>query len=158
MRGHRFLPLLFVSITALTSLLQSQTTNVTTWHNSSWRDGENSTETILNQTNVKLNKSSSNQFGKICSTAAGAIDGQLFAQPLIDTGTIPGYNHVVYLVTQNDSVYAIDGDSTGTSCTVISKQSLLGANQGPAKCTDIGGKQCGTIAPIVGILGTPVIV
>jgi hypothetical protein len=147
-------------MTLLTSsLLQGQTsTNVLTWHNNNWRNGENNTETILTQSNVKYVKGSSNQFGKICSTATGAIDGQLFAQPLIATGTIPNYNHVVYLVTQNDSVYAIDGDSAvGSPCTVIAKQTLLKANQGPAKCGDIGGKQCGTIAPFVGILGTPVI-
>jgi|SRR5579872_928378 len=157
MRGNHYLHLPIVLLTILASnVLQAQTT-VTTWHNNNWRDGENSTETILNQANVKLNKNSSNQFGKVCSTATGAIDGQLYAQPLVTGATITGYTHVVYLVTQNDTVYAIDGDSAGPNCTVIAKQSLLGVNQGPAKCGDIGGKQCGTIAPIVGILGTPVI-
>lgn len=165
--SHRSLPLaipfamILLAMIAGSTLLLAQTTtpstNVTTWHNNNWRDGENSTETVLTQANVTLNRGSSSQFGKICSTGSGAIDGQLFAQPLIDTNTITGFNHVVYVVTQNDSIYAIDGDSTGTTCTIIAKQSLLGANQGPAKCGDIGGKQCGTIAPIVGILGTPVI-
>lgn len=132
------------------SLLFSQSTNVLTWRNNNWRDGLNSTETTLKQTTV--NKSA---FGKICSTASGAIDGQIYAQPLIVTDSIPGYVHVVYLATMNDTVYFIDGDST--DCVVIKRISLLQSGEKAVKCTDVGNKSCVTFSPISGILGTPVI-
>jgi hypothetical protein len=64
------LPLMVLS----TGLLLGQSTNVLTWRNKNWRDGLNSTETTLTQTTV--NKST---FGKICSTASGAVDGQIYA-------------------------------------------------------------------------------
>lgn len=140
------LPLMILS----TAFLYGQTTNVLTWRNNNWRDGENSAETTLTQSNVN-----SNSFGRICSTASGAIDGQLYAQPLVVTGGIPGFNHVVYIETMNDTIYAIDGDSA--NCAVISHLSLLQSQEEAVRCTDVGGQKCGTFNPIIGILGTPVI-
>src|SRR5271166_1487220 len=96
------LPLLFLSTLGLTA----QSTNVLTWRNSNLRDGANSTETILTQATVIKST-----FGKLCSTAPGAIDGQIYAQPLVVTGGVPGYNHVVYVATMNDTLYFLDGDS-----------------------------------------------
>jgi hypothetical protein len=125
-------------------------TNVLTWHNNNLRDGLNNTESTLTQATVTKGK-----FGKICSTAAGAIDGQIFGQPLVVTGSIPGYNHVVYLVTMNDSVYFIDGDST--DCAVIKHISLLRAGEEAVQCLDVGNGKCGTFNATIGILGTPVI-
>ncbi|MGA8150835.1 MAG: hypothetical protein WB952_07790 [Terriglobales bacterium] len=150
---HYYSPrrLFILSLVVLsTNLLHGQSTNVLTWRNDIWRDGRNLTETTLTQATV-----TSSQFGKICSTAPGAIDGQIYAQPLVVTGSIPGYNHVVYIETQNDSVYFIDGDST--DCAVIKHISLLQTQEEPVQCQDVGGRQCATFKPIAGILGTPVI-
>jgi hypothetical protein len=94
-------------------------------------------------------------FGKVCSTASGAIDGQVYAQPLVVTGAIPGYNHVVYVATMNDAVYFIDGDSA--DCAVIKRISLLQANEEAVQCVDVGDKICLPLRPVIGILGTPVI-
>ena len=140
------LPVMFLSA----GLLLGQSTNVLTWRNNNWRDGLNSTETILTQATV--NKST---FGKICSTASGAIDGQIYAQPLVVTDSIPGYTHIVYVATMNDSVYFIDGDST--DCAVIKRISLLRSGEKAVKCTGVGNGNCATFSPISGILGTPVI-
>ncbi|MGA8150836.1 MAG: hypothetical protein WB952_07795 [Terriglobales bacterium] len=140
------LPLMLFSA----GLLHGQSTNVLTWQNNIWRDGKNATETTLTQATLN-----SSQFGKICSTAPGAIDGQIYAQPLVVTGSIPGHNHVVYIETQNDSVYFIDGDSP--NCAVIKRISLLQDDEEPVECHDVGGRECTTFNPIVGIVGTPVI-
>jgi len=145
-RWLSILPLMVLS----SSLLHGQSTNVLTWRNNNWRDGENSTETTLTQMSV-----TSSKFGKICSTASGTIDGQIYAQPLVVTGGIPGYTHVVYLETMNDTVYAIDGDST--NCAVVYHISLLQSQEEAVQCHDVGAKQCPTFNPIIGILGTPVI-
>jgi hypothetical protein len=152
MRGGSFgRSLLLLGWLALgTTLLHGDSTNVLTWHNDIGRTGLNSTETILTQSNV--NKT---QFGKICSSAPGAIDGQLLAQPLLATGTIKGHNHVAYVATMNDSVYAFDGD--GPTCAPIIHVSLLPAGEQAVKCGDVGDRQCHALAPIIGILSTPVI-
>ncbi len=133
-----------------TSLLNAQSTNVLTSRNNNRRDGQNPTETSLTQKSVSRNK-----FGKICSTAPGSIDGQVYAQPLVVTGGIPGYNHVAYVETENDTLYALDGDST--NCAVISHTSLLQSQEEAVQCTDVGGKHCSAFDPIIGIVGTPVI-
>jgi len=145
-RWHYFLPLMVLSAT----LLPAQSTNVVTWHNNNLRDGLNSTETSLTQANV-----SKKTFGKICSTAPGAIDGQIFAEPLVVAGGIKGYSQVVYVATMNDTVYFIDGGST--DCAVIQSFSLLQPHEQAVACTDVGDKTCGTFDPMIGIVGTPVI-
>jgi sugar lactone lactonase YvrE len=139
-----------VAQTLVLTVWQTPTTNVLTSRNNNWRDGLNSTETTLTQATV-----TPSTFGKICSTAAGSIDGQIFAQPLVATGTIPGHNHVVYIGTMNDSVYFIDGDST--DCAVINQISLLQPQEVAVSCKNVGGKGCESLSPIIGILGTPVI-
>jgi len=152
MRFHHFpqwlsvLPLMVLSA----GLLHGQTTEVLTQRNNTLRDGLNNTETTLTQ--AVVTKAS---FGKICSTAAGAIDGQIYAQPLVVPGGIPGYAEIVYVETMNDSVYFINGNSP--KCSVISHFSLLQANEEAVRCNDVGGGQCWTFSPIIGILGTPVI-
>ncbi len=117
-------------------------TNVVTGHNDNARDGLNSTETVLNQSNVNPT-----QFGKICSAV---FDGQVFAQPLV---VVSGGKNIVYVATMNDSVYSLDG----TNCSQINHVSLLQAGEEAVPCVDIGGPNCYTAKPIVGILGTPVI-
>src|SRR5262249_2745035 len=55
------------------------TTNVLSYHNDLGSTGANTTETALNPSNVVPGAS----FGKLYSTA---VDGQVYAQPLVDTG------------------------------------------------------------------------
>ena len=73
---------------------------------------------------------------------------------------------MAYVVTQNDTLYAINGTpSSGSSaCSVVASLPLLpilntatGQTNSAVACADIGGEDCATIAPVVGILGTPVI-
>lgn len=145
-RWHSCLPLIFLSA----GVLAAQTTNVMTWHNNNLRDGLNNTETKITQATV-----SKKTFGKICSTGPGVIDGQIYAEPLVVADGIKGYSQVVYVATMNDTVYFIDGGST--DCAVINTISLLQPNEKAVPCTDVGHKDCETLDPQVGILGTPVI-
>ena len=76
--------------------------NVTTYHNTKLRSGNNILETILTPGNVN-----SAHFGKLF---AQAVDGFLYAQPLyLSDVAIPGLgiHNVVYVATMNDSVYAL---------------------------------------------------
>jgi hypothetical protein len=131
----------YVLVACAATLLSGQT-NVLTWHNDNWRDGLNSTETVLTQANVNAT-----QFGRICSAL---LDGQVFAQPLVVS---TGGKNIVYVATMNDSVYAVDG----TTCSQINSVSLLQSSEIAVRCTDVGGAKCHTMNPILGILGTPVI-
>src|SRR5262249_54703229 len=79
--------------------------NLTTQHNDNARTGANLHETTLTTANVNVN-----QFGKLFSRD---VDGQLYAQPLYAAGvTLPdaSTHNVVYVATQNDTVYAFDAD------------------------------------------------
>jgi len=71
------------------------------------RTGQNLDETTLNPDNVN-----STTFGKHYSR--GPVDGQVYAQPLyVANMAIPGQgiHNVVYVVTENDTVYAFDADA-----------------------------------------------
>jgi hypothetical protein len=131
-----------IALLAFATQIISAQTNVLTWHNDNWRDGLNSGETVLNQSN--LNPA---QFGKLCSAV---FDGQIFAQPLVVSS---GGLNTVYVATQNDSVYSVNG----TNCSVIGSVSLLETGEEAVQCASVGGGKCQTISPIIGILGTPVI-
>ena len=96
-------------------------TSVLTQHNDNARTGQNTSETILNTSNVNVN-----QFGKLFAMPS---DGQVYAQPLYVPGvTINGGVHnVVILATENDSVYAYDADSSGAP---LWKASMVDAAHG----------------------------
>jgi hypothetical protein len=128
---------------------QAQTyTGVLTWHNDNQRTGQNLGETILTPSNVN-----SKSFGKLFSFP---VDGQIYAQPLyvsnVTVGT-QGVHNVVYVETENDSVYAFDAD--GLTSTPLWHDSLILNGGTAAPCSATGA--CSGISPTFGITGTPVI-
>ena len=126
---------------------------VLTQHNDNARTGQNLQETILTTENVN-----SKTFGKVFSYS---VDGQVYGQPLyVPNVSIPGQgtHNVVYVVTQNDSLYAFDAD--GLNPAPLWQVSFIDPSKGllPVPCgtdgkTDIS---CG-VYPIYGINSTPVI-
>lgn len=126
----------------LVAFCSSFGTDVVTYHNDNNRTGANRTETILTQSNVN-----STTFGKLFTLT---VDSTVDAQPLYLSGlTVNGQIHnVLYVVTENDSVYAFDAD-TGASLWQVS---LL---QSGETASDTHG--CGQITPTIGITSTPVI-
>ena len=125
----------------------SGSTDVVTHHYDISRSGVNSAETTLTTSNVN-----SATFGKVGEFAVdGQIDGQaLFLSQLPIPGQ--GNKNVLYVATENDSVYAVDAQSiTGSSATVLWKKSMLLTGESPA--TNV---PCGNIVPN-GITATPVI-
>jgi len=131
------------SATATASLTVNNVSQsaVLTYHNDDARDGEYLEEVTLTPSNVN-----SNQFGKIVSYP---VDGQIYSQPLyLPQVNMPSGTHdVVFVETQNNSVYAFDADATATG------QPLWKVNFGPSFGTnDPSGPY-----PNVGILSTPVI-
>jgi hypothetical protein len=126
---------------------------VLTQHNDSGRTGQNLQETILTPQNVN-----SKNFGKVFSYS---VDGQVYGQPLyVPSVSIPGQgtHNVVYVATQNDSLYAFDAD--GLSPTALWQDSFINPANGitPVPCGTDGNSDisCG-VYPIYGINSTPVI-
>jgi hypothetical protein len=126
---------------------------VFTEHNDKARTGQNLSETVLTPQNVN-----SKTFGKLFSYS---VDGQIYAQPLyVPNVAIPGQgtHNVVYVATQNDSVYAFDAD--GLSSTPLWQDSFINPPQGitPVSCWSNGHQiMACSVYPIYGITGTPVI-
>ncbi len=144
---------LTLAISCLTPAGAQTFTGVLTQHNDNGRTGQNLQETILTPQNVN-----SKNFGKVFSYS---VDGQIYGQPLyLPNVSIPGQgvHNVVYVATQNDSLYAFDAD--GLSPTALWQESFIDPAKGitPVPCgtdgnTDIS---CG-VYPIYGINSTPVI-
>jgi hypothetical protein len=127
---------------------------VTTFQNDIGRTGQNLNETILTTSNVNAT-----QFGKLFSQT---VDAQIYTQPLYLSGvSINGATHnVVYVATENDSVYAFDGDSNGgVNASPLWFASMLTSAHGAASgATAVPSSMVSTdIQPLVGITGTPVI-
>ena len=117
--------------------------DVLTYHNDNGRTGQNLNEEILTPANVNAT-----HFGKLWVLPA---DGLVDAEPLYAAGvSIPqkGLRNVVFVATENDSVYAYDADSTNLFWQV----SMLGANEVPSD-----NRGCGQVTPEIGITATPVI-
>ncbi len=130
----------FFLANAFTALAQI---SVTTYHNDNYRTGWNSSETVLTPANVN-----SSSFGLLSKTE---LDDQVDSQPLvvasvnITAGAHQGTHSVVYVVTESNTVYAIDA-SAGTI--------LLSHNLGAPVKMPLG---CNNNGPNVGINSTPVI-
>jgi hypothetical protein len=124
-------------------------TAVLTQRGSSSRVGWNSDETVLNDHDVNAA-----DFGKVL---AYPVDGKIYAQPLFVPGLrVDGRVHnVVIVVTERDSVYAFDADATGTPPAPLWHTSFLVHGAVPVQAAN--DLTCTSIAPTVGITGTPVI-
>ncbi|MGB7600166.1 MAG: fibronectin type III domain-containing protein, partial [Candidatus Sulfotelmatobacter sp.] len=143
------------TVTATTSGNQASSTvyisnypGTYTFHNDNLRTGQNTSETVLTPANVNPT-----QFGKLFSYS---IDGIAFASPLYVAGVnIPsnGIHNVVYVATENDSVYAFDAD--GLSSSPLWHVSFLKSGVTTVPCADVG--ECGDIPVQIGITSTPVI-
>jgi hypothetical protein len=118
------------------------TTDVLTYHNDTMRTGQYLTETVLTPANV-----TSASFGLLRILAA---DGLVDAAPLVVTQlSIGGALHnVVYVATENDSVYAYDADSG----TLLKQVSLLATGETPSDS-----RSCTQVTPKIGITATPAI-
>src|ERR1700677_732418 len=116
--------------------------SVTTWQFDNERSGLNAQETALTPQTV-----TPQTFGKLFSYP---VDGYVYAQPLlVSCLTINGGTHdVVFLATENDSIYAFDADTYGTG-TPLSQASLLQTGQSAIPN--------GPIQPVEGVTSTPVI-
>ncbi len=140
--------------------------NVLTYHDDIASTGLNAAETQLTPANV-----TAGSFGKLYSTA---VDGQVYAEPLIQTGvtiasgpnTTPGaagIHDVVFVATEHDSLYAIDASPGGGQ--VLWQRSFLDAGVaanntlGATVISTVPSGDIGTgdISPEIGITGTPVI-
>ena len=127
------------------SLMAPAQVSVTTQHNDNRRTGRNLQETLLTTTNVNVST-----FGKLF---ARTVDGQIYAQPLYVAGLTVGgkLRNVVFVATQNDSVYAFDADDPAASAPLW--KTRVGT---PVPNTDIS-PQCVDIQPQIGVTSTPVI-
>ena len=125
--------------------------NVTSYHNDPFLSGANLNETTLTQANVNPT-----DFGQLFTQP---VDGYVYAEPLyMSNVTINGAVHnVVFVATQNDTVYAFDADSnSGADAAPLWVHSFTDpANDITAvPQPDVISHD---IVPVIGITGTPVI-
>ena len=125
--------------------------DVLTYHNDNASTGRNLNETILTPDNVNAQT-----FGKVFTAN---LDGNVYAQPLVMSGLdIPGKgtHDVVFAATEHDSLYALDAN-TGA---VLWQRSFLTTGLPEATSVTsvpIAAIGATTIAPEIGITGTPAI-
>ena len=129
---------------------------VPTWRYDLTHSGANTSETALTPGNVH-----ESTFGKLFSVT---VDGSVYAQPLYVPGLTmkDGLVHnVVFVATENDSVYAFDADSNvGANAHPLWQITLLDAAHGAAAgatAVPYSDASQGDIAPVIGITSTPVI-
>jgi hypothetical protein len=131
-----------ISNPATLAVVAATAADVVTYHNDDARTGQNLNEVILTPSNVN-----SSSFGKLnFFSTDGKVDGQpLYLSSLnLASGTLD----VLYVVTEHDSVYALDANAG----TVLWHVSVLGTGETPSD--DHG---CSQITPEIGITSTPVI-
>ncbi len=129
---------------------------VLTWRYDLTHAGANTEETALTPQNVNVNS-----FGKLFSLS---VDSTVYAQPLYVPGLTMSdgvVHNVLFVATENDSIYAFDADSNGgANASPIWQISLLTAAYGAGagatpQPPDSTGE--GDIGPGIGITGTPAI-
>ena len=134
--------------TLTVNAVSASTINVVTYHYDNLRTGQNLNETILTPANVQ-----SATFGKL---GAFTVDGLVDAQPLYLSAVAisnAGTKNVLYVATENDSVYAFDADSVnGNTSAFLWKVSVLGAGETPSD-----NRGCNQVTPQIGVTSTPVI-
>jgi len=145
-RGISLLSLILGFALLASSLARSQ---VLTAQYDNARTGASLNERVLTPRNVNVT-----QFGKLFALKA---DGDVYAQPLyMPDLEIPGKgkHNVLFIATENDSVYAFDAD--GSSTAPLWHVSLANPGEGvkPLSEEDVS---CFFISPLVGITPTPVI-
>ena len=121
-----------------------------TRHNDNARDGQNLQENVLTTGNVNPA-----QFGLLFSYP---VDAYTYAQPLyVPNVSIPGQgtHNVVYVATENDSVFAYDAD--GRSATPLWQDSFINPSAGITPLGESDVNSCPLIGPSLGITATPVI-
>jgi hypothetical protein len=125
--------------------------NVLTHHNDNSRSGLNPNETLLTPANVNVSS-----FGKLFTQN---VDGIIVGQPLYASNVLMNdgnVHNVVYVATQNNTVYAFDADSTeGNNASPLWSVSLN--NGGTADPISDYGCTGLTYYSQIGIMGTPVI-
>ena len=126
---------------------------VTTERNDNLRTGQNVSEAVLTPANV-----ASANFQKLFSRD---VDGYVYAQPLyVPNVNIPGkgVHNVVYIATENDSLYAFDADSnTGNNFNPLWQVTFINPSNGITPISDSDINCDGAVYPQVGITSTPVI-
>jgi hypothetical protein len=121
-----------------------------TYHYDNARDGANTNEVVLTPANVNTNN-----FFKLFSYT---VDGEVYAEPLYMANvaiTGQGSHDVVFVATENDTVYAFDADSNaGTNGGL-----LWHTNLGTAATSVLFGTRYhhNVLNPLLGITSTPVI-
>ena len=110
--------------------------------------GANLSETTLTTANVNVTS-----FGRLSRSAH--LDGSIYTQTLfVRKLAIAGGTHrVIFLGTENDSVYALDADDPAK---VLWKRSFIDPANGITPADGSFGGRTG-IGPVVGVTGTPVI-
>lgn len=127
----------------------TQAPSVLTWHNDNSRTGQNLNEATLTPASVNMT-----QFGKKFTLS---VDGWVFAQPLyVPNVSVPGKgtHNIVYVATENDSVYAFDAASAPATPLWRREFTNPAAGITAVPCADT--PNC-PVGPVVGITGTPVI-
>ena len=129
---------------------------VLTWRYDLTHAGQNTGETALSPDNV-----TASSFGKLFSLS---VDSTVYAQPLyvpalkMSDGLL---HNVLFVATENDSIYAFDADSNGgADAKPIWQISLLTSAYGAgAGATAVPWADTGSpdVAPTIGITGTPTI-
>jgi len=124
--------------------------DVLTFQYDNSRDGANTNEVVLTPANVNTTN-----FGRLFTYA---VDGYVYAQPLyVANVTVPGHGtrNVVFVATENDTVYALDADSNAGPDSGLLWQTNLGI---AAESILFGTRyHHNVLNPLIGITGTPVI-